>query len=258
MSDLTTADFAQKCAHIAGHCASWAGDLLTLPERRMTPADIKDVARFTDSIRDRLDHLDRIFGRVQQREVDEWNRRAALAHDEQAEPAHADDIAVDRFAAAMKAKLAQKRAEGRGGWDDPEQCSIALLSRLLVEHIDKGDPVDVGNLAMMIHQRGGSIASDRERYADQQAQRALRADELESLQRAFSSAPPAMLEPGSNCPPGFVWIDQPVTVKGGDYTYAGQLLLSFPKSVGGAVRYIVRDGNNRLFIHNARQCGIEE
>lgn len=70
---------------------------------------------------------------------------------------HPDAKAVDRFAVAMKAKLAKKRAEGRGGWDNPDECSIALLSELLREHVAKGDPVDVGNLAMMIHQRGGII-----------------------------------------------------------------------------------------------------
>ncbi|MDW9588695.1 hypothetical protein GOA80_22005 [Sinorhizobium meliloti] len=70
---------------------------------------------------------------------------------------HPDDLAVDRFAAAMKAKLAKKRDEGRGGWEDKDQCSNAFLSRLLVEHVQKGDPVDVGNLAMMIHQRGEGV-----------------------------------------------------------------------------------------------------
>jgi len=70
---------------------------------------------------------------------------------------HPDDIAVDRFAAAMKAKLARKRAEGRGGWDNPDECSLAFLSELLRSHVEKGDPVDVGNFAMMIHQREGAI-----------------------------------------------------------------------------------------------------
>lgn len=86
--------------------------------------------------------------------------RAALAPPA-ASPAteHPDDLAVDRFAAAMKAKLAKKRAEGRGGWEDKDDCSNAFLSKLLREHIDKGDPVDVGNLAMMIHQRGERIGS---------------------------------------------------------------------------------------------------
>lgn len=68
---------------------------------------------------------------------------------------HSDDVAVDRFAAAMKAKLAQKRAEGRGGWDDPEQCPVERLAELLHKHVGKGDPVDVANFAMMLWCRGG-------------------------------------------------------------------------------------------------------
>ncbi|AOJ64732.1 hypothetical protein WJ32_19490 (plasmid) [Burkholderia ubonensis] len=75
-----------------------------------------------------------------------WNRRG--------ESVHSDDIAVDRFSAAMKAKLARKRAEGRGGWNDPASCHISTLARYLVEHVGKGDPVDVANFAMMLHQRG--------------------------------------------------------------------------------------------------------
>lgn len=74
-------------------------------------------------------------------------------------PRHPDDAAVDRFAAAMKAKLAAKRADGRGGWGDKAQCSQQFLSDLLRGHVDKGDPVDVANFAMMLHQRGEAIAS---------------------------------------------------------------------------------------------------
>lgn len=71
---------------------------------------------------------------------------------------HPDALAVDRFAAAMKRKLAQKRAEGRDGWEDKDQCSGEFLSHLLREHVEKGDPLDVGNLAMMLHQRGEKIS----------------------------------------------------------------------------------------------------
>ena len=67
----------------------------------------------------------------------------------------------------------------------------------------------------------------------------------------------AELDKTQKGPDGFMWINQPVTVIGGDYEYQGTLLLSFPKSEGGEIRYIVRDQNNRLFIHNARQCGLE-
>ncbi|QRG06147.1 hypothetical protein EZH22_24690 [Xanthobacter dioxanivorans] len=72
---------------------------------------------------------------------------------------HPDDLAVDRFAAEMKAKLAQKRAEGRGGWEDKEDCPAHHLSNLLRDHVEKGDPLDVANFAMMLHQRGERITS---------------------------------------------------------------------------------------------------
>ncbi|MBN3815166.1 hypothetical protein G3N57_00440 [Paraburkholderia sp. Se-20369] len=75
-----------------------------------------------------------------------WNRRAGSVHP--------DDVAVDIFAARMKRKLAKKRGEGRGGWNDPEICHVETLARQLVEHVAKGDPVDVGNLSMMLDQRG--------------------------------------------------------------------------------------------------------
>lgn len=73
------------------------------------------------------------------------------------ETRHADDLAVDRFARAMKRKLAKAREKGRGGWDDPDQCSGEMLARMLVEHLYKGNPgnlEDIGNFAMMMHQRG--------------------------------------------------------------------------------------------------------
>ena len=70
---------------------------------------------------------------------------------------HPDDLAVDRFAAVMKAKLAKKRAQGVGGWDNPDQCHIDYLVSLLTEQIRERaalDPVDIANLSMMIHERG--------------------------------------------------------------------------------------------------------
>lgn len=79
-------------------------------------------------------------------------------HTELAE-CHSDDVAIDEFAAAMKAKMAQKRAEGRGGWDDPGECSIFELAQMLVEHLPKGDPVDIANFAMMLfHRENGTEA----------------------------------------------------------------------------------------------------
>ncbi|UVV66554.1 hypothetical protein [Brucella anthropi] len=96
----------------------------------------------------------------------------ALPHLQQGEPsaarklaleeAHADDVAVDRFAVAMKEKLAKKRAEGRGGWENKDECSAEYLSYLLIQHIWKGDPVDIANLAMMLQQRGERVVIDSE------------------------------------------------------------------------------------------------
>ena len=80
---------------------------------------------------------------------------APIAQTEQ--PEHFDDRAVDRFAAAMKAKLAKARGKGRGGWFDRLQCSEKRLAQMLVEHLRKGNEgtfEDVANFAMMLHQRG--------------------------------------------------------------------------------------------------------
>lgn len=72
------------------------------------------------------------------------------------EARHPDSIAIDRFAFAMKQKMARQREKGYRGWDDKTDCPPGRLQRLLVEHLAKGDPVDVGNFAMMIFNRGES------------------------------------------------------------------------------------------------------
>lgn len=72
---------------------------------------------------------------------------------------HTDDVAVDRFAEAMKAKMAASRAKGRGGWERTDVCPPGSLQQMLLAHIAKGDPVDVGNFAMMIFNRGEATAA---------------------------------------------------------------------------------------------------
>ena len=52
--------------------------------------------------------------------------------------------------------MAASRAKGRGGWDDPKRCTVENLAAMLCQHVGKGDPVDIANFAMMIHQRGGN------------------------------------------------------------------------------------------------------
>jgi len=72
--------------------------------------------------------------------------------------AHPDDLAVDAFAARMKAKLACARARGRAGWDDPAQCTVETLRTMLHDHVAKGDPVDVANFCMMLDHYGASTS----------------------------------------------------------------------------------------------------
>ncbi len=68
---------------------------------------------------------------------------------------HSDDDAIDAFANAMREKMALSRTKGRDGW---QTCPVDLLWQMLREHVDKGDPVDVANLAMMIHHRSAGAA----------------------------------------------------------------------------------------------------
>lgn len=68
----------------------------------------------------------------------------------------ADEVGVEVLASAMKQKLHRKRAEGRGGWYD-SSCTGEYLSKLLREHVEKGDPVDVANFCMMLYNRGERI-----------------------------------------------------------------------------------------------------
>jgi hypothetical protein len=79
--------------------------------------------------------------------------RAALAA---ATQAHPDDTAVDAFAQAMKDKLAAARAKGRDGW---QGCSPDDLSRMLLEHVEKGDPRDVANFCMFLWHMGAAVAA---------------------------------------------------------------------------------------------------
>lgn len=61
----------------------------------------------------------------------------------------ADQYLVFRCARAMTAKLALSRAKGRNGWHT-QRCSDDYLRNMLREHLEKGDMVDVLNLAGMI------------------------------------------------------------------------------------------------------------
>lgn len=64
-----------------------------------------------------------------------------------------DKVAVDIFAQLMKNKLIVSRDKGRHGWWDEEECTVEYLNALLKQQVEKGDMVDIANLAMMIKLR---------------------------------------------------------------------------------------------------------
>lgn len=73
-----------------------------------------------------------------------------------------DNSAVDRFAQAMKDKLAKAREKGRGGWDDKTECTDEHLAKLFFEHLEKtndGNLIDLANFLMFLSERGadGSV-----------------------------------------------------------------------------------------------------
>lgn len=84
-----------------------------------------------------------------------WQARSELVAAQIPSP-HPDDVAVDSFAAAMKVKLALAREKGRSGW---EACSPEDLSRMLREHVDKGDPRDVANFCAFLWAQGHGISA---------------------------------------------------------------------------------------------------
>lgn len=92
-----------------------------------------------------------------------------------------DEVALRIFSAQMIAKLRKKAAQGRGGW---QTCSQEDLTRMLREHVEKGDPVDVANFCMMLAALGMSIgpaAFDGKTVAD-------RLDQMADAQPSGSSA----------------------------------------------------------------------
>lgn len=80
----------------------------------------------------------------------------------------ADSLGVRRFTRRMLEKLADKRAEGYCGWNEPGECSVDRLKEMLSEHLPKGDMVDVANFAMMIWNRQNPTGETPSRPTPQQ------------------------------------------------------------------------------------------
>ena len=61
-----------------------------------------------------------------------------------------DDVLVEAAASMMRHKLARARDKGRGGWWNSKECTAKGLREAMEQHTEKGDPVDVMNLAAMV------------------------------------------------------------------------------------------------------------
>ncbi len=86
-------------------------------------------------------HAERFFGMV----IDSWFEMADALDPEE----RALCIMVDAFADAMKEKLIRQfRKKGYTGWDNIS--NMRGIERALVEHLPKGDYVDVGNFAAFL------------------------------------------------------------------------------------------------------------
>lgn len=104
-------------------------------------------------------HTGDTFRRLSEAESADVAYVAGLAS--RAQGNHPDDQAGDSFAAALKAKLAEGRAKGRSGWDDPDQCSTKDLAEMSVGQLRKGNEgnfLDIASFAMMLHERQVSPA----------------------------------------------------------------------------------------------------
>lgn len=77
---------------------------------------------------------------------------------------HPDDDAVTQFAAQLRQRMADKRDQGRDGW---MTCPVEDLQLKLIRSIADGDPIDIGNYAMMMHARGAGTEHALEQWAGQ-------------------------------------------------------------------------------------------
>ena len=78
---------------------------------------------------------------------------AANAANNTTSNSQADTSMVDYVSELMRNKLAKKRNEGRGGWYRLHVVKNEKLLEMLKNHVDKGDMVDVLNIAAMIYTR---------------------------------------------------------------------------------------------------------
>lgn len=85
--------------------------------------------------------------------IEQQQQSKTTINDEYTIDIYADDQLIQDAAFRMGARLATKRAEGRSGWWDKNQCSTQHLRDMLKASLEKGDMINIANLAMMINAR---------------------------------------------------------------------------------------------------------
>lgn len=81
---------------------------------------------------------------------------------------HRDERCIEHIANLMREKMKFSReVKGRGGWQD---MPAGVLSDMLREHVEKGDPVDVANFCMMLAAKRAPISASEQRRKDAEGQ----------------------------------------------------------------------------------------
>lgn len=70
---------------------------------------------------------------------------------------------VNEFSKVMLEKLIKK---SRQGWNDWQNCQPDVFRKSLIEHIEKGDPIDVANIAFFLYQLKASTNKPLENLID--------------------------------------------------------------------------------------------
>lgn len=92
--------------------------------------------------------------------------------------AHRDERCIEYLANLMREKMKFSReVKGRSGWQD---MPADVLSAMLREHVEKGDPVDVANFCMMLAAKRAPISARTDAEAAKSRHAALQ-DAAENL-----------------------------------------------------------------------------
>ena len=70
---------------------------------------------------------------------------------------------VSEFSKVMLEKLIKK---SRKGWNEWQNCHPDVFRKSLIEHIEKGDPIDVANIAFFLHELKASTNKPIENLID--------------------------------------------------------------------------------------------